>query len=314
MLLRVNGVVKTVRIDDIAQSLVFVRQRNGSETCNVSDSIETMTSNGWCRVQRIVRAPLRSGGDNAMLLRVKTTKGNVDVTQGYPLIKSRGGCIDSKDVRRRQTLLASKIILAIPENREKISPFRISLEEGGVATVRCSTDLARLMSAALFDLADNRLIFHTSASTHRGILEAARSIHPDVMWHENVHNIIGIGDHAARIRQFYQKEAPLFPMKLLNSQFKSHQIEFVNYMDMPMRVGDSCLALALRTLVKSASRRCTNCIVHEGFCIVDYGTREDVEVLDTTPLRVRSGLRGYMLRVPGKEQFDATGISMKALA
>ena len=304
MLLRVNGVVKTVRIDDLARSLVFLKRRDGRETCEVSDSIETMTSNGWVSVHRIIRH-----ATDKTLFRIFTTKGTIDVTEDHSLILKNGDVISPKEVRRGQSLLPSKLILSVPENRERIPPYRIS-DNGKVITLRASSEIARLMAASLSNLADERLIFYTSAGTHGGVYDAVKALHGDLTWHESVHIITGIGESAKALRRFYQKEAPLFPLKLLNSQFKSHQLEFVNHLTLPMKVGDPCLALAIRALIKIATRRCTNCIFHEGFYLLDYGATEAIEVLHVEEFDGKKVDHVYDLTVPGKEQFDAFGVSV----
>lgn len=301
MLLRVDGEVVVRRIGDFAKSLVFMRnRRDGKETCELSN-VETLTSNGWVNVRRVIRH-----GTKKKMVRVTTNKGMICVTEDHSLIKADGAVARPKDLRPGDGLLPSKIILSVPQTRTVIPAFRVRLSDDSMETVRCSTELARLMASSLSNIADERLFFTTSPGIHASIYAAAQRIHANVTWHENTRCIIGSGEMVGPLRRFYQRECVKFPQRLLNGNFKTHQVEFVNHLIFPLRVGDPCLALTLRALIRVSTRRCTDCFYKNGFYHLDYSDSEEVtimsmEMVDPTSTPV------YDLTVPGKEQFDAMG-------
>ena len=299
MILRIDGEIIIRRIADVARDLVFVRRNDGKETSEVPN-METLTSNGFVSVQRVIRHKT-----NKPLVRITTNKGMICVTEDHSMIKSDGTVVRPKNLLTGQSLLGSKLLLSVPNTRQTIPSFTV-----GPHRIRCSSELSRLMASALCNLADQRLFFTTSPGTHALIYNAARIVHGTVTWHENTQCVIGAGDDASLIRKFYQKECLNFPLLLLNGKFKSHQVEYVNHLILPMQIGDPCLALALRALIRVATRRCTDCFFRNGFYHLDYSDTQEVTIMEIDRDVHPSPEYVFDLTVPGKEQFDAFGISV----
>ena len=188
-------------------------------------------------------------------------------------------------------------------------------------TVKRDIYTARLMAAALIDIADDRFMFRTAPLIQSDIKFAALHTHPEYEWKQTETCLLAMSSPAfyqtmGPIRHMYQKEALLYPLYLVNGSSKDEINEYCRILTafMPIQIPDSVSSLWIRTVYALAGESVVT-IQQDGFI---YMKSCGPSTLCACSLRAQSVERRrdlpsgdlfvYDFTVPGKEQFDANGI------
>ena len=320
---RVDGEVQTLLVGDFAKKLgnaAFDRQEDGKETCELRGNIMVLTSTGWCRASRIIRHRLEKS-----LLRVHTNVGWIDVTEDHSMILENGTVISPRDLKAADRLMPSALATALPPTTRDYASIRVpvvrmctrreSVPKTLHVTLYRNTDLARLMGAALRNLADERLFFQTETTTATLVARSAANVHPEFEWASEDGGVVGTtsaGFHACgtAIRRMYQQQALEYPSYLINGGSAREIAEYIYccLSGAGVTVRDSCTALKIRTLASIANIhvqvRCTGTSV---FTIRKAISPSGI-VVTSVEEQAQVPANVYDFTVPGKEQFDANGI------
>lgn len=123
-IIKVNEAIRVEKIEDIASKYGLMNWKNcvdngreGKQHCEL-DNIMIWTSEGWTKIQRIIRHEL---APHKKILRVLTHTGVVDVTDEHSLIKSNKEAVDAKCVVIGDELLHQDLP-SIQESEIAITP------------------------------------------------------------------------------------------------------------------------------------------------------------------------------------------------
>ena len=211
MVVRIDGQIVIDTIENIAKKSRFTLRSDGKETCE-TPSLETLGPQGWKPVVRIIRHRYKN-----KLLRVTSNKGYVDVTRDHSMVMADGTVVKPTSLKKGDTLLSAKLTASKSQRymTDYDEPYRVKVatmlqrdaqQRSISVTILKDTNLSILMASALFDLADNRLIFPVCESTRRYVMRAAQTTHPMVVWgyDEEEKAIIGAQNHGALDGSLYQ--------------------------------------------------------------------------------------------------------------
>ena len=320
-ILRFRGTVIIDRISAFADSMRSWHTDGDEESVNVS-RLEVLSDSGWVMATRLMRRKSRT-----TVHRLRTAAGSVDVLEGHGMLRADGTRIQVETISVGDTLAESSLDSVRSNNLERPPSIRVPVTQllrrdasprDIAIIVPRTTDLARLMSAALSNLADNRFMFPLTPNTRTQISRAASIIHPEFSWVEDAERRSIIGHTksihflraAEKMRKMYQAEARKYPLFLLNAGNASETSAFTATLSLPYK--DTCRAtiVALRVLFARQNMRTSvgwDCNSKRYILREVPGSAEGAVVtsVETLPAKERTV---YSLAVPGVLKYDVGGV------